>query len=442
MGYKYNFKQHPIAPVGSKVLTWDCPEHRGTWADHGIQAVYLGPADEHFRAFNVWVPNTSAPRVTNTVWWFLHDALLADDDLVQQDPKLAYPPSKTRPDPRENGSDLLGRAFLEPELGVCVIIGMGPVTQHRLATRGQLQRQQQNNDPIIAVGAHYTLSYRQITTGEEHFSSVAEILNWIDSGPLLQPPTITDNNDTNGAPVTTPAHIPARLTYVPDLPMPSHANTSPNLPVTVPPPRGKQRVCKAAQDNVQKQRVSKTTKQRVLLPRKAKETQKQYVFSASTNEEATSNQNVLQNFLSDTNASTNEEATSYQNVLQDFLSDKNGKGTPHDPPNNVPLFVAPDFPPDFVDESIDDNIDRFLKWCEIQDHQVLSAVEADPDLLARAMPESNLPPVFPIGPLNLNPDGTDINYRKSHEGPNAQYWRQADGEEISRLLTTGTIRPL
>jgi hypothetical protein len=70
MGYKYNFKHHPIAPVGSKVLTWDCPEHRGTWADHGIQAVYLGPADEHFRSFNVWVSNTSAPRVTNTVWWF------------------------------------------------------------------------------------------------------------------------------------------------------------------------------------------------------------------------------------------------------------------------------------------------------------------------------------------------------------------------------------
>jgi hypothetical protein len=138
MGYKFNFKHHPIAPVGSKVLTWDCPEYRGTWADHGIQAVYLGPADEHFRSFNVWVPNTSAPRVTNTVWWFLHDTILVDDDLLQQDPKLTYPPSKTRPDPRENGSDLLGRAFFEPDLGVCVIIGIGPVTHHRLATRGQL----------------------------------------------------------------------------------------------------------------------------------------------------------------------------------------------------------------------------------------------------------------------------------------------------------------
>ena len=55
------------------------------------------------------------------------------------------------------------------------------------------------------------------------------------------------------------------------------------------------------------------------------------------------------------------------------------------------------------------------------------------------MPGSQLPPVFPTGPLNLNMDGTEINYRKSHAGPNAEHWKQADGEEIERLLTTGTI---
>jgi hypothetical protein len=67
-GCSYNFQRHPIAPVGAKVLTWDSPSHRGTWADHGVEAVYLGPAENHLRAFEVWwVPNTSAPRVTNTV---------------------------------------------------------------------------------------------------------------------------------------------------------------------------------------------------------------------------------------------------------------------------------------------------------------------------------------------------------------------------------------
>jgi hypothetical protein len=45
----------------------------------------------------------------------------------------------------------------------------------------------------------------------------------------------------------------------------------------------------------------------------------------------------------------------------------------------------------------------------------------DPDLngdwYLRPMPTSSLPPVFRKGPLNLNSDGTKINYKKSHAGP-------------------------
>jgi hypothetical protein len=29
-GEPFNFTKHPIAPVGTKVLTWDAPEHRGS----------------------------------------------------------------------------------------------------------------------------------------------------------------------------------------------------------------------------------------------------------------------------------------------------------------------------------------------------------------------------------------------------------------------------
>jgi hypothetical protein len=57
-------------------------------------------------------------------------------------------------------------------------------------------------------------------------------------------------------------------------------------------------------------------------------------------------------------------------------------------------------------------------------------------------PKGNLRPVFPSGPLNLNPDGTEINYRKSHAGLHATYWANADGEELERLFTTGIIRPI
>jgi hypothetical protein len=169
---------------------------------------------KHLRSFEVWVPNTSAARVTNTVWWFLHD-LCPIDTLLKPDPGIAYPPTKERPCPKEDGSDLFGRAFFEPDLGVCLITGQGPIVRRPLLTRAEVRRSNAANDPTIATGSHHTLIYKQICTGEEHYSSLAEILHWIASGPLLRPPTPPDTVTAPGAPVTTPEYVPATLRYVP-----------------------------------------------------------------------------------------------------------------------------------------------------------------------------------------------------------------------------------
>ena len=223
-GCSYNFDQHPIAPVGAKVLTWDSPTHRGTWADHGVEAVYLGPAENHLRAFEVWVPNTSAPRITNTVWWFLHHKVEPNTPLIEPSLTLAYPPSKVRPNPRDDGTDLIGRAFFEPELGVCIISGAGPVVHNQMATRARRRRNRTYNEPLIQPGEHYTLHYKQTTTGEDNFSSVAEILHWIETGPFLQPPVgPVTANQTDAPPITTPSYVPAKVQYVPNLAPPSLA---------------------------------------------------------------------------------------------------------------------------------------------------------------------------------------------------------------------------
>jgi hypothetical protein len=116
---------------------------------------------DHLRSFHVWVTHTSASRITNTVWWFLPD-VAADSTLVQASGTLTYPPTKARPDPRDNGIDLVGRHFIEPELGVCVIIGPGPVIIKKLATRAQIRQQQKSNEPAIGSGSHFTLRYRHI----------------------------------------------------------------------------------------------------------------------------------------------------------------------------------------------------------------------------------------------------------------------------------------
>ncbi len=54
------------------------------------------------------------------------------------------------------------------------------------------------------------------------------------------------------------------------------------------------------------------------------------------------------------------------------------------------------------------------------------------------MPKSTLPPAFRRGPLNLNEDGTKINYKKPHAGQYKVYREQADAEEIVRLLISST----
>ncbi len=132
-----------------------------------MEAVYLGPAMEHLRAFEVWVPHTSAPRITNTVWLILHDGT-PDDILLAPDATLAYPPTKACPHPRDDGSDLIGRAFFEPELGVCMIIGQGPATEKQLPTRAQVRRDRSDSGPVLAPGIYHTLTYRQLDTGADN----------------------------------------------------------------------------------------------------------------------------------------------------------------------------------------------------------------------------------------------------------------------------------
>jgi hypothetical protein len=56
---------------------------------------------------------------------------------------------------------------------------------------------------------------RQTTTGEEHYSSLTEILYWIDTGPLLQPPHDPVSANQTNAPIITPLQVPATVQYVP-----------------------------------------------------------------------------------------------------------------------------------------------------------------------------------------------------------------------------------
>lgn len=77
-GGSHDFRSHPIAPAGIKVLIHDKPAARASWAPHGVQGFYLGPALQHYRCFQVYNTATSTTRITDTVQWFPHGFLMPD----------------------------------------------------------------------------------------------------------------------------------------------------------------------------------------------------------------------------------------------------------------------------------------------------------------------------------------------------------------------------
>ncbi len=104
----------------------------------------------------------------------------------------SLPTNAPAPRSPENGSDLLGRHFVEPEIGVCCITALGPISRKHANTRTERnQLRTPGADPPIYIGLHYTLYYTQLLTQTEHLSSVTEILNWIHVGPVL-PPNVED----------------------------------------------------------------------------------------------------------------------------------------------------------------------------------------------------------------------------------------------------------
>ena len=66
----FNFNATPLSPPGTKVLIYDTPEQRRSWAPHGVDGGYVGLACEHYWCYRVYVPTTRAKRVAKTVQFF------------------------------------------------------------------------------------------------------------------------------------------------------------------------------------------------------------------------------------------------------------------------------------------------------------------------------------------------------------------------------------
>jgi Reverse transcriptase (RNA-dependent DNA polymerase) len=65
----FDFNRTPIAPPGIRVLVHEKPSNRGTWAPHALDGWYVGPALESYRCHRVWMWDTRATRICDTITW-------------------------------------------------------------------------------------------------------------------------------------------------------------------------------------------------------------------------------------------------------------------------------------------------------------------------------------------------------------------------------------
>jgi hypothetical protein len=68
---QYDFNRAPMAPPGTRIIAHETPSRRRTWAPHGQDGWYIGPALEHYRCYTVYINKTRGERVVETVDFFL-----------------------------------------------------------------------------------------------------------------------------------------------------------------------------------------------------------------------------------------------------------------------------------------------------------------------------------------------------------------------------------
>ena len=66
----FDYNTTPLAPPGTKVVAFEPPDKRNSWATHGTLVWYIGTSLHHHRCFIIYVIKTAATRVCDTVNFF------------------------------------------------------------------------------------------------------------------------------------------------------------------------------------------------------------------------------------------------------------------------------------------------------------------------------------------------------------------------------------
>jgi hypothetical protein len=64
---QYDFNRAPMAPPVTRIIAHEPPGRIITWAPHGQDGWYIGPALEHYRCYTVYITKTRSNRIVETV---------------------------------------------------------------------------------------------------------------------------------------------------------------------------------------------------------------------------------------------------------------------------------------------------------------------------------------------------------------------------------------
>jgi hypothetical protein len=67
---KYEYNRVPMATPGTIIIAHETPNCSRTWAPHGQDAWYIGPALEHYGCYRVYINKTRSKQVVEKVYFF------------------------------------------------------------------------------------------------------------------------------------------------------------------------------------------------------------------------------------------------------------------------------------------------------------------------------------------------------------------------------------
>ena len=72
----FDSNRYKIHPPGTRMITLDAPESRLSFAPHGVEGFYVGPAMSHYRCHNIYCPATNSIRRSDSVAWIPFERII------------------------------------------------------------------------------------------------------------------------------------------------------------------------------------------------------------------------------------------------------------------------------------------------------------------------------------------------------------------------------